>query len=180
MTIPLHVTHHQPSIQITGMFQPPATVGPSVVFNDQDGNGQRDPTFEPPLPDVTIDLFCYRDGEAVLIGTTVTNADGEYIFSDVLPGQCYIEVTPPNATDGQVPYEFSPVVPGGNQIDTDGTSPVVDIEWNQIVDDWEVAMYVPVSLGNKVIRCLEQSCRGVIDCACFGHCLRTPSSLSML
>ena len=46
---------------------------------------------------VTVDFFCYQDGGAVLLGTTVTNADGEYRFDDVLPDQCYVEFTPSDA-----------------------------------------------------------------------------------
>ena len=59
----------------------------------------------------------------MLLGTTVTNADVEYVFDVVLPGQCYVKITPPDAC------EFSPIESGSNQIDLPtGTSPVVDIE----------------------------------------------------
>mmetsp|Transcript_32451 Transcript_32451/g.58651 ORF Transcript_32451/g.58651 Transcript_32451/m.58651 type:complete len:1622 (-) Transcript_32451:91-4956(-) len=126
-----------------GVYLPPATVGPNVVFDDWDGDGERDPN-EPPMENVTVELYCYQDGEAVLIGTNVTDANGEYVFHDVLPGQCYISVTPP------APYVFSPVNPIGNQIYPNGTSPIVDIDWNDNVDDWDVGMYTPVTLGNKV------------------------------
>ena len=111
-----------------GVYLPPATVGPNMVFDDWDGDGERDPN-EPPMENVTVELYCYQDGEAVLIGTNVTDANGEYIFHDVLPGQCYISVTPP------APYVFSPINPIGNQIYPNGTSPIVDINWNDSVDD---------------------------------------------
>ena len=115
-----------------GMFLPPPTVGPSVVFNDKDGDGRPDPQFKPPLSNVTIDFCCYQDGKAVLLGTTVTNADGKYIFDDVLPGQCYVKVTPPDVC------KFLPIESGSNQINlSTGTLPVVDIEWNDTINNWE-------------------------------------------
>ena len=66
------------------MFLPPATVGPSVVFDDKDGDGRRDPQFDPPVSNVVVNFCCYQDGEAVLLGTTVTNTDGKFMFDDVL------------------------------------------------------------------------------------------------
>ena len=67
------------------------------------------------------------------------------MFGGVLPGQCYVEVTPLDA------YKFLTVESGGNQIKLfDGTSPVVDIKWNDIIDNWEVGVYLPVALGNQV------------------------------
>ena len=66
----------------------------------------------------------------MLLSTTVMNADGECVFDDVLLlVQCYVEVTPPSVC------EFSPIESGSNQIDSStGTLPVVDIEWNDIID----------------------------------------------
>ena len=55
------------------------------------------------------------------------NSDGEYVFDDVLPDQCYVEVTPLDAC------KVFPIEPGSNQINlSTGTSPVIDIEWNDI------------------------------------------------
>jgi len=62
-----------------GMYMPPATIGPNEVFGDLDGDGQRDP-MEPPLENVTIGLYCLdENGVAVLIGTNVTDAQGQYM-----------------------------------------------------------------------------------------------------
>ena len=79
------------------MFLPPATVGPSVVFDNKDGNGRHDPQFKSPLSNVTINFCCCQDDKAVLLGTTITNADSKCVFDDVLPSQCYVKVMPPDA-----------------------------------------------------------------------------------
>ena len=127
------------------IFLPPPTVGHSAMFNDKDGDSRCNPQFEPPLLNVTINFCCYQDGEAVLPGTTATHVDSKYVFDDVLPGQCYAEVTPPDAC------KFLPIESGSNQINSStGTSPVVDIDWNNIIDDWEEGVCLPVLLGNKV------------------------------
>ena len=104
---------------------------------------------EPPLANVTISLYCLdENGTALLIETTTTDANGQYAFNDVQPGQCYIQVTPDD------PYVFSPVVDGGNQIYPNGTSPIVNITYD---DDQEVGvgMYQPVSIGDKVFEDLN-------------------------
>ena len=130
-----------------GMYLPPATIGPNQVFHDTDGDGHHD-VNEPIMVNVTVDLYCYQeDGTAVLVGTTVTDSNGNYLINDILPGACFIDVTPPVNEDK---YVFSPIVPTGNQIYPNGTSPVVNINWNDVVNDWNVGMYKPASIGDKV------------------------------
>lgn len=129
-----------------GMYLPPATIGPNQVFHDTDGDGNHD-VNEPYLENITVDLYCYQeDGTAVLVSTTVTDINGKYLINDVLPGACYIEVTPPVGEQ----YVFSPIVPTGNQIYPNGTSPVVNINWNDVVNNWNVGVYKPVNIGDKV------------------------------
>lgn len=139
-----------------GMYLPPATVGPNKVFHDTDGDGNHDPN-EPYMDNVKVDLYCYKeDGTAVLVASTVTDSNGQYIINDVLPGACFIDVTPPVGD-----YVFSPIVPVGNQIFPNGTSPVVNIKWNDNVNNWNVGMYTPASLGDKVWEDLNGN--GVMD-----------------
>ena len=57
-----------------------------TVFNDVNNNGV-DNSREPPIPGTTV--YLYRqlpDGSLVLIGTTVANGIGDYLFTDLPPG----------------------------------------------------------------------------------------------
>ena len=197
------------------MYLPPATIGPNEVFDDLDGDGVQE-DGEPPLANVTVNLYCKRPVEAapsrrlqddgvgcasdadccggatscgcwcqaepnaeigasglcicasiepppttespivvlqeeseivwefVLVETVVTDEAGQYQFDDVQPGLCYVQVDPDDD------YVFSPVVDGGNQIHPNGTTPVTEVDYNDIVDDWNVGVYAPVTVGNKV------------------------------
>jgi hypothetical protein len=56
-----------------------------TVFNDANNNGVDN--TEPPIPGTTV--YLYRqlpDGSLVLIGTTVANGTGDYLFTDLPPG----------------------------------------------------------------------------------------------
>jgi protocatechuate 3,4-dioxygenase beta subunit len=135
-----------------GMFMPPATIGPNVVFNDTDGDGQRDP-MEQPLENVTIHLYCLNENnQYVLTDTVVTDALGQYQFENVQPGLCYISVDPPTDPETNEPYVPSPVCneTGCNQVYPNGTTVPEDIDWNDTIDDWNVGLYLPVTIGNKV------------------------------
>ena len=127
------------------MYLPPATIGPNEVFDDLDGDGVQE-DGEPPLANVTINLYCKGpiEGEFVLVETIVTDEAGQYQFDDVQPGLCYVEVDPDDE------YVFSPVVDGGNQVHSNGTTPVIEVDYNDNVDDWSVGLYSPVTVGNKV------------------------------
>ena len=57
------------------------------VFNDINGNGTLDPG-DPGLPGWTVDLF---DSAGDLLATTVTDANGDYSFSDLGPGTYTVE-----------------------------------------------------------------------------------------
>ena len=135
-----------------GMFMPPATIGPNVVFEDEDGDGQRDP-MEPPLENITIYLYCLDENDQyVVTDTVVTDAQGQYEFENVQPGLCYIAVNSPTDPETNEEYVPSPVCneAGCNQVYPNGTTVPEDIDWNDNVDDWNVGLYVPVTLGNKV------------------------------
>ena len=92
------------------------------VFVDQDSDGLFDAEDEP-LGGVVVNL---RDGAGVLLESTVTGADGAYIFDPVRPGSYVIEVTGPEhftlidgtGEDSQTsPYAF--VVSDGDIEDAD-------------------------------------------------------------
>jgi len=137
-----------------------------VVFNDENGNGLQDGANETGIANVTVDLYCYNENETAIVEqSTTTDSDGMYIFYNVYPALCYIQVTPPTVinpvNNNTETYVFSPIVTGGNQIDTNGTSPMVDLDWNDNVTAWDVGMYLPVTLGNKVWE--DKNANGIQD-----------------
>lgn len=61
------------------------------VWLDSNGNGLQDPGDEP-LAGVTIQLF---DSDGNLVGTTITNDDGSYGFSNLAAGDYYVQFVAP-------------------------------------------------------------------------------------
>ncbi|NJN16430.1 MAG: hypothetical protein HC822_09260 [Oscillochloris sp.] len=85
-----------------GLYQL-ATVGNTVWF-DENNNGIFD-SGEIGVPNVTVRLY---NSAGVLIATAVTDGNGSFVFSDINPGDYYIEFSVP---DG---YVVSPQDQGGN------------------------------------------------------------------
>ncbi|MEM7139543.1 MAG: SdrD B-like domain-containing protein [Actinomycetota bacterium] len=67
-----------------------------TVWDDDGEDGVNDPG-EDPLEGVTVNLID-PDTNAV-IETTETDADGDYIFDDLYPGDYIVEIEPPNGTE---------------------------------------------------------------------------------
>jgi protocatechuate 3,4-dioxygenase beta subunit len=63
-----------------GLFQP-ASVG-DRVFSDLNGDGRQGPG-EPGVPGVVVNLY---DASGNIVATTTTDANGNYLFDDLLPG----------------------------------------------------------------------------------------------
>ena len=61
----------------------------------------------------------------------------------------YIDVSLLRSISYQFVYLLS-TVPDGNQIYPTGTSPEVQLDWNDNITTWDVGLYLPVTLGNKV------------------------------
>ncbi len=123
-----------------GMWMP-ASIG-QFVWNDQNANG----IFEgrgTGLPGVRVELYDINGGYH---GFTITDANGFYSFTNLIPGSYYLrfELLPG--------FTFSPVVPGQqtNKAYPDGyTAPVTLLagENNPYID---AAMYEPITIGSYV------------------------------
>ncbi|NNE43685.1 MAG: hypothetical protein HKN12_05730, partial [Gemmatimonadetes bacterium] len=76
----------------------PAQLG-DLVWCDENENGIQDGT-EPGLAGVTIDLTCTAADGTVTNLSTVTDATGSYLFTDLPPGACTVTVDASTAPDG--------------------------------------------------------------------------------
>jgi hypothetical protein len=87
-------------IAITGPQSPYAAVG-GFVWHDLNGNGLQDPG-EPGLAGIVVNLF---NAQGVLVATTTTDASGHYLFTNVAPGQYYLQFTAPPGETFTSPYQ---------------------------------------------------------------------------
>lgn len=110
-----------------------------MVFDDLNGNGIQE-EGEPGLPNV--DILLYKDG--TLVDQTTTDSNGVYEFPDLSEGEYFIQVRK------DPDYTFSPIVDNGNAVDQNGTTEPVTLQLGETADSWDVGMFLPVSLGNKV------------------------------
>ncbi|MFN3152565.1 SdrD B-like domain-containing protein [Bremerella sp.] len=75
-----------------------ASISGTVRLTDEDGNCDFDSATERPVVGATIHLY---DADGNLLKSTVTDANGDYFFGELLPGTyTVVEVTPPGLIDG--------------------------------------------------------------------------------
>jgi len=97
----------------------------STVFSDDNDNGVQDPdelTIGEKGKTVTLDLF---QADGTFVASTTTDANGSYIFTDLLPGDYFIELTPPatspvSSTGGETADNDVDGDDNGIQQDTNG------------------------------------------------------------
>ncbi len=92
-----------------GLQIAPGTIG-TLVFNDLNGNGIADPG-DPGIGGATVTL---RNAAGVVVGTTITDANGNYSFLNVPPGNYTVTVTPPGGANATTPVTL-PVTLGARQ-----------------------------------------------------------------
>ncbi|MCE5214594.1 MAG: carboxypeptidase regulatory-like domain-containing protein [Methanobacterium sp.] len=88
--VTLYAGENNPYID-AGMYEP-VTIG-SYVWNDLNRNGLRDPG-EPGIPGVTVEL--YNGVTYTLVNTTITDASGNYLFSNEIPNFYYVKFIKPD------------------------------------------------------------------------------------
>ncbi len=106
-----------------GIFQP-LSVG-HQVWKDANNNGVMD-SGEQGLPGITVTLFL---SNGVAVSTTVTDAGGVYTFTNLIPGDYYLEIVPAAgyaSSTGRVgyltgPYEQAPSPENNTDNDDNGT-----------------------------------------------------------
>ncbi len=86
------------TIEINAGYQPLATIG-DFIWEDVNRNGIQE-ADEPGLAEINIALF---DREGNMLSMTSTNANGNYSFENILPGEYSLYVIPPDDS-----YQLSP------------------------------------------------------------------------
>jgi hypothetical protein len=120
----------------------PASLG-DWVWEDMNNNGIQD-DGEPGIEGVTVNLYDCQDN---LLATTVTDADGLYLFFDLMPGGYYVEFITPMG------YVFSPQDQGmDDALDSDadpqtGKTICIDLEAGEDDMTWDAGLYMPPMEG---------------------------------
>ena len=130
-----------------GIYLPvvPARLG-DFVWWDLDQDGIQDAS-EAGVPGITVHLYG-RNGN--LIATTTTAADGRYVFSNLAPGDYYVEFTAP---DGVIisPQNQGTDDTADSDVDpTTGRTPVTTLVAGENDPTWDLGLYESASLGDRV------------------------------
>ncbi|WP_160122397.1 SdrD B-like domain-containing protein [Rhodovarius lipocyclicus] len=126
-----------------GLYRP-VTIG-DTVWEDRNGNNVQD-AGDTPLAHVTVNLL---DGSNAIVGTTTTDANGQYLFTGLKPGAYHIQVVPP--TD----FEFVQPDQGGNDAADSDASRITGITPVKVYvsgdDDRTVdaGLYGPATIGDR-------------------------------
>ncbi|NUN10954.1 MAG: carboxypeptidase regulatory-like domain-containing protein, partial [Ignavibacteriaceae bacterium] len=129
-----------------GIYVTPASIG-DKVWLDANQNGIQD-AGENGFAGVTVKLY---NSSNTLVGTTTTDANGNYSFTNLTPGNYYVEFTLPSG------YSFSLKDQGSNDaVDSDadittGKTVVTTLTAGENDLTWDAGMFLtPASIGDKV------------------------------
>lgn len=139
----------QPDVQLVIVEVPIvcASIG-NFVWHDKNANGQQD-GGEPGIPGVKVELY---DCDGNFIKDTTTDGNGNYKFSDLIPGDYKVKVINPGG--GYIP---SPSVASGasdaTDSDADQTTGIMNcttLSPGEYDDTWDAGFYKLAQLGNYV------------------------------
>jgi uncharacterized repeat protein (TIGR01451 family) len=127
------------------------------VWSDTNVNGVQD-AGEPGVSGVGVSLF--RPGSSTPVATTSTDASGHYRFTNLVPGDYYLEFGLPNG------YRASPQNQGADTADSDAdpvTRQTITTTLGLAEDDptWDFGIYPTASIGDRAW--LDLNANGVQD-----------------
>jgi choice-of-anchor A domain-containing protein len=119
-----------------------AALGDRVWF-DLNANGHQD-NGESGVPGVTVKLFSTSGTE---VATTTTDAQGLYLFPNLMPGDYWVSFAPPSG------YRISPQDQGDDASDSDadpatGSTVVTTLEPGETDLTWDLGLYQLAAIGN--------------------------------
>jgi protocatechuate 3,4-dioxygenase beta subunit len=132
-----------------GLYVPSAPSTASLgdfVWLDEDVDGVQD-AGESGVENVTVNLYTGND---VLVDTTTTDATGFYEFTNLLPGDYYVEFVPPTgyaltfANSGVTDLDDSDADP------VTGQTAVTTLTAGENDPTWDAGLYQTLRLGNRV------------------------------
>jgi protocatechuate 3,4-dioxygenase beta subunit len=142
----------------------PGAIG-DFVWYDADADAIQD-VGEPGIPFVTVDLYSVGPngvkggGDDVLLQSTMTDADGGYIFKNLLPGTYYVDVTDVNGNLSGLTHTI------GAQSQPDSSNPIV-LSVGEVDKTADFGYYQPPTTpGNAVVGDLvwyDQNQNGIQD-----------------
>ncbi len=128
-----------------------------LVWNDTNGNGQQDPG-EGGVENITVNLYdlgldgVKGGGDDQIVATTATDANGNYLFENLNPGQYYVQFDTSTLPDGHV---LTAQNSGADATDSDanamGMTDVIELSAgeNDLTVDAGI-LPLPASLGDLV------------------------------
>jgi uncharacterized repeat protein (TIGR01451 family) len=119
------------------------------VWQDTDGDGVQD-AGEPGVPNVTVKLY---KADGTLVGTTQTDSTGKYTFTNLVPGDYYVQFDV-----ATLPAGFRPTGQdrGGDDAKdsdanpTDGKTATISLSAGENDITWDMGIARPASLGDYV------------------------------
>ncbi len=127
-----------------GLYRP-AAIG-DFVWNDLNANGQQD-SGEPGIPNVLVTLYKCDNSS---VGTTNTDSNGLYHFTNLVPGCYYVKFSPPAG------YVFTTPDTGSDASDSDANTTTGQTTSNytlasgQTDNTVDAGLYQPAAIGDFV------------------------------
>ncbi|MGF7118589.1 SdrD B-like domain-containing protein [Methanobacterium oryzae] len=128
-----------------------ATIG-DRVWNDSNANGIQDQN-ETGIAGITVNLWTnVNNAPGSIIKTTTTNATGNYVFTNVVPGAYWLQFLVPDALGEWI---FSPQNQGTNDaLDSDanatGIAGLICLVCGECDPNWDAGLYQAAKLGDRV------------------------------